>query len=344
MQLKTNNHSKSNFKKWSDFLSDHTENNFFQSPEFYKMCLEVKNFHPKVIQVYDEKDNLLGSLLAIIISESNGIKGFLSSRTVIYGGPLIDEKNDKHSEILDKLLKGLINRVKNKSLFIQFRNFFSQKKHIDTFNRNGFNLQERLNSIVDTSIEKAWKNISESKRRQIKKSLRSGAEIFIPTTIDEIREFYKLLFELYKYKVKKPLPDWTFFKEFFERIHNTEFGKYLLIRFEGRIIGGILSPVTPTKTIYEWYVCGLDKEYKEKGIYPSILATYAAIDYAIKNNISEFDFMGVGKPNKEYGVRDFKMKFGGKTVNFGRFERINNKFLYSVAEFGYNLLSIYKKI
>lgn len=344
MNIKINNTSESNFKKWNDFLSNNPENTFFQSPEFLRMCLKVKNFKPEVIQVYDERDNLLGSLLAIIIRESNGIKGFLSARTVIYGGPLIDRKTDKYAEILDALLRELINRVKNKSLFIQFRNFFSQKDHIDVFNRNGFNLQDRLNSVVNTSIEKVWKNISESKRRQIKKSLRSGAEIFVPTKIDEIREFYKLLFELYKYKVKKPLPNWTFFKQFFEKIHNTEYGVYLLIRFNGKIIGGILGPITPAKTIYEWYVCGLDKEYKAKGVYPSILATYAAIDYAIKNNISEFDFMGVGKPNKEYGVRDFKMKFGGKTVNFGRFERINNKFLYSVAEFGYNLLSIYKKI
>lgn len=308
------------------------------------MCLKVKNFQPEVIQVYDEKDNMLGSLLAIIIRESSGIKGFLSARTVIYGGPLIDRKSDRYAEILDTLLRKLINIVKNRSLFIQFRNFFSQKDHKDVFNRNGFYLQDRLNSIVDTSVEKVWKNISESKRRQIKKSLRSGAEIIIPTKIDEIREFYKLLYDLYKHKVKKPLPDWTFFEQFFEKVHNTKFGKYFLIRFDGKIIGGILSPITPSKTIFEWYVCGLDKEYKAKGVYPSILATYAAIDYAIQKNISEFDFMGVGKPNKDYGVRDFKMKFGGKTVNFGRLERINNKFLYSIAEFGYNLLSIYKKI
>jgi hypothetical protein len=54
--------------------------------------------------------------------------------------------------------------------------------------------------------------------------------------------------------------------------------------------------------------------------------------------------MGVGKPDVAYGVRDFKARFGGKQVNFGRLTRINNKFLYNVAELGYNILVLLRKI
>jgi len=103
-----------------------------------------------------------------------------------------------------------------------------------------------------------------------------------------------------------------------------------------------LSPVLPGKVIYEWYICGLDAEFKN--VYPSILATWAAIDYANKNNIQMFDFMGVGVPGKDYGVREFKSKFGGEMVNFGRFGRVNNKFLYGITEMGFNLLALLKKI
>ncbi len=107
-------------------------------------------------------------------------------------------------------------------------------------------------------------------------------------------------------------------------------------------MGGILSPVTPGKTIYEWYVCGLDQQYKE--VHPSVLATWAALEYAVEHNIPEFDFMGVGIPEREYGVREFKSRFGGEMVNFGRFARINHKYYYAIAETGYNLLSYLKKI
>jgi len=74
------------------------------------------------------------------------------------------------------------------------------------------------------------------------------------------------------------------------------------------------------------------------------MATWAAIDYALKNNIKAFDFMGVGVPDKDYGVRDFKAKFGGEQVNYGRFGRINNKFLYAITEIGFNLLALLRRI
>jgi len=115
-----------------------------------------------------------------------------------------------------------------------------------------------------------------------------------------------------------------------------------LVKYNDKIIGGILSPVTPGKTIYEWYVCGLDHEYKD--LHPSVLATWAAIEYALENNIPQFDFMGLGVPEKPYGVRDFKMRFGGELVNYGRFARINNRMIYFAAETGYNLLALLKKI
>jgi len=54
--------------------------------------------------------------------------------------------------------------------------------------------------------------------------------------------------------------------------------------------------------------------------------------------------MGVGVPGKDYGVREFKSKFGGEMVNFGRFGRVNNKFLYAITEMGFNFLALLKKI
>jgi hypothetical protein len=54
--------------------------------------------------------------------------------------------------------------------------------------------------------------------------------------------------------------------------------------------------------------------------------------------------MGVGRPDVAYGVRDFKARFGGEQLNFGRLTRINNRPLYNIAEFGYNILALLKKI
>jgi serine/alanine adding enzyme len=329
---------------WDEFVASHAEGTIFQSPVMFELFSSTERMEPVLIGVQDEKTGLLyGILLGVVIREMNGLSGYFSSRTVIYGGPLISPKAANQKEIIKLLLSGLINMVKNKSIFIQFRNFYDMAGNDRVFKDNNFYHRDRLNLILDTSnAETVRKNMSPSRLRQIRKGLGLGAQCIEPSNLEQVREFYDILAFLYRYKVKKPLPAWDFFEQFYRKSKEGRLGIIRLVEYEGKIIGGILSPVTPGKTIYEWYVCGLDKQYK--AVHPSVLATWSAIDYAVKNNIPEFDFMGVGIPDREYGVREFKSRFGGRQVNFGRFARINNRIFYSAAEAGYNFLALLKKI
>lgn len=98
-----------------------------------------------------------------------------------------------------------------------------------------------------------------------------------------------------------------------------------------------MCPILFDKAIYEFYICGLDYEFRDQN--PSILATWAAIDYAKENNLKYFDFMGAGSPEEEYGVRDFKSRFGGEEVEHGRFIYILNKSKYKLGKLGLKVLS-----
>ena len=51
-----------------------------------------------------------------------------------------------------------------------------------------------------------------------------------------------------------------------------------------------------------------------------------------------YDFGGAGKPDEEYGVRDFKAKFGGTLVNYGRNKCIHSPLAMKFSEYGYSLL------
>ncbi|MBM3435610.1 MAG: peptidoglycan bridge formation glycyltransferase FemA/FemB family protein [Bacteroidetes bacterium] len=330
------------FKKWNNFVNCHPDGTVFQSAEMYNLFKNTKKFNPVPIALM-ENGNISGLLLGVIIREYSNFIGYFSSRTVVYGGPLIDPQASQTDHILDKLLKELIKKVKGKSVFIQFRNFTDVNDCKAIFLNNGFKYLERLNYLVDTSAEAIVRErISSSKLRQIKKGLHSGAVIAGPENVNEVRDFYEILYYLYKFKVKKPLPEWSFFENFYEQSKDGKLGIIRLVKYNGKVIGGILSPVFNNKSIYEWYVCGLDEEFRN--VYPSVLATWAAIDYALKHNIKTFDFMGVGVPDRDYGVREFKARFGGELVNFGRFGKINNKFVYIITEIGYNILSIFKGI
>lgn len=359
---------------WEAFVASHPEGTVFQSPDMYELFSRTANMKPVAVGVRDKTTgSLAGILLGVVIREMKGPLGYFSSRTVVYGGPLVVTTSQGDRErVVELLLEELIRRVKNRSVFIQFRNFADLKEYREVFFSFGFRHRDRLNLLVDTSgPEIVRKNMSPSRWRQIRKGMgqaaaseardrtafreRSGhhpersegtpgsfAELISPENLGQVREFYDILLDLYRHKVKKPLPGWDFFESFYHLSAEGKLGVIKLVKYRGRIIGGILSPVTPGKTIYEWYVCGLDQQYREA--HPSVLATWAAIDHALQNGIPQFDFMGVGIPEREYGVREFKMRFGGKTVNYGRFARINNKTVYTISEIGFNILTLLKKI
>ena len=87
------------------------------------------------------------------------------------------------------------------------------------------------------------------------------------------------------------------------------------------------------------YACGKDGVYKN--IFPSELATYAGLQYAAMNDMPRFDMMGAGKPDdRGYGVRDFKLKFGGELVELGRYKHICNRLLYGIGMLGVKMLRI----
>ena len=313
--------------KWSEFVYNHPNGNIFQPPDMYEVYQNTKNYEPVFLSVVNNKDEILGTLLAVIQKEYSGVLGKFTARSIIHGGPLI---KDDDPDALDFLLKEYDQIIKKKAIYSQFRNFrdWGDKKEI--FQKHNCEYLKHLNFIVDCrNLDHIKKAVSKSKLRQINKSKKKGAKIIEPLSIEQVSQFYDLLKHLYKEKVKKPLPDWSLFEKFYYR---KDVGRYFFIEYKSKIIGGIMCPIFDKKVIYEWFVCGLDGKYK--GIYPSVLATWAAIDYANLNNIDIFDFMGAGKPDQDYGVRNFKSKFGGQLVNYGRFEKVHKKLLMKIGKLG----------
>lgn len=314
------------------FVFHHPQGNFFQSPKAFQFFQSVDNFEPILLVAFKERE-IVGSLLIVVIREGKGLKGYFSRRGIVWGGPLVQEDNPG---VWMDLLGKLDEIISQKVIYTEFRNFRDQQFRKDLFQDKDYQWTEHLNYIVSIpSLDNARAGLNKSRKRQINKSLKSGAEIFQPENVNQVEAFYQILCHLYREKVRKPLPPFDFFIKFFE---DRSLGTYLFVKYKGRIVGGIMCPVYKD-TVYEWFVCGKDAEIKD--IYSSVLATWAAIEYAANEGLTRFDFMGAGKPDQDYGVREFKSKFGGELVNYGRFVRINQKLHYQVGKLG---LEILKKV
>jgi len=337
--------TKIHHRQWSDFVLNHPHGNFFQSPGVFELFKGTDNYEPLFFVVLDETEKIKGTLLAVIQKESPGIMGYFSSRTIVWGGPLIyPSDEEKEGAVLGMLLDELVRQVGSGTIYIQVRNLFDLSHYRDVFRKKGFTYNKHLNYIVETrNREETEKKISKTKMRQVRKSIKSGVRIIEPGNIEQIETFYNILKSLYTTRVRRPLPHWSFFKTFYELSKSNLSGKYFLVEYRGSIIGGIMCPITTHKTIYEWYVAGLDSEYKHQGIYPSVLASWAPINYALDNGLKYFDFMGAGKPGRDSGVREFKARFGGTLVEYGRLERINNKPLFIIGKLGLKILGALRK-
>ena len=208
---------------------------------------------------------------------------------------------------------------------METRNFHDYSKWKSVFEANGFTYQPHYDIHVHCS---AQHRISERRQRELKRAIKNGATVAEAQSEQEIRDWYQILHRLYREKVRTPL----FSEDFFLQFYRNGVGKYLLVKHEGKVIGGMMCPVLDSRAIYEWYVCGLDEEYKD--LSPSVVATHAAIEYAKKNGLPLFDFMGAGEPEIPYGVRDFKMEFGGELREYGRFLCIRKPLLYWIGKIG----------
>ncbi|MEY2763832.1 MAG: hypothetical protein RLZZ205_256, partial [Bacteroidota bacterium] len=263
----------------------------------------------------------LKAVVVFVIQKESGFKSFLSKRCIIFSGPVFT--NEESLKFLMSSLKQLIGGC----VYCEIRNGYPTERYASSYQSLGWQYIPWFNFIVPTTDgEVMWSRVSESRRRQLKKAEKAGAYVANPKDEKEVKSFYKILSQLYSKKVKKPLPGYDLFRHYFE-LDNRNF---VLVYLKGEVIGGILCPFLESVGIYEFYVAGLDQDFKD--CYPSAMATYGAMEQGNRLGIPMFDFMGGGSPNEGYGVREFKSRFGGNQVEWGRWLLVKNKFLYQLGK------------
>lgn len=310
--------------QWNELVANSTSASFFQTRECFEFYESLSFLKPFVYAVSDD-EKLVGLVCGYVILDGNFIKRFFSRRAIIPGGLLLDEKIS--TEALQLLLKHLIQELSKQSIYIEIRNYTDYSLFRSGFESVGFRYQPHLNfHLVTADVDSALKHLNSTKRRDIKLSRKEGADWFETMNNEDIKAYYKLLSQLYKAKIKTPL----FPLEFFEKLVQLPQGKLFVVKYKENIIGGSVCVLLPNQTVYEWFVCGLDRQIKN--VFPSTVATWAGIEYAASNGFARFDMMGAGKPDAGYGVREFKSKFGGELVEHGRFLFICKPFLYKAGK------------
>ena len=296
-------------------------------------------FRPFVVAVERisglEVRELVGVCVGYVTKEKSAVKQFFTRRAIIIGGPVIaNDATEEEVLLLLEWIKGLEFRGLEAPIYIETRNLNDYSRWKEAFEKAVFDYMPHLNFHVHT--DRPWTEIEEQigkhRRKYIRLSLREGATIETQPEIEQVKAYYALLQNLYRTKVKTPLLPWSFF----ERLYHLDSCQYLLVVYNGQVVGGSVCMVLPGKGVYEWYACGMDGEYKN--LYPSSVTKYAGMRYACEKGCAVFDMMGAGKPDEEYGVRDFKAEFGGEMVEHGRFLLVCKPLLYKFGTWAVSIM------
>lgn len=325
-----------NRQEWSDFVFSHPHGNIFQTPEIFDVYRTSKKHEPIIVCCYNIEDNKLnGLMLSVIQKEHRGWIGKFSSRSIIWGGPLV---KDDSKNILDLILKEYNNIISKKAVYSQFRNLYDTKNLISIFELNKYKFEEHLNILIDLTKtnEQLWKETHSKRRNEIRKANKQNVNVVLINNIDIIEESYNILKEVYNC-AKLPLYDKYFFLKAFNFLNEKQMIKVFGAFYNNKLIGTLWAFIY-NGVIYDWFA-GSFSEYYNKN--PNDIIPWEVFKWGTQNGYKLFDFGGAGKPNIQYGVRDYKLKFGGDLVNFGRFENVHKPFLMIIGIFG---LKLYKKI
>lgn len=318
------------------FSNTHSKSNIFQTPEMYELYRSTKNFEPVFLAAVNDANEVQGTLLAVIQKEHPGILGKFSARSIIWGGPLIKDDNP---DVLYFLLKEYNKKIKGKAIYTQFRNLWGwseQEKRI--FEKHGFRYEAHLDILIDLtkSEDELLLEMHKGRRKNIRRASRLSLQFVEIKNKGEFEKCIELIKNTYK-RVKLPSPDKSFFHEANAQFKKTAGFKKFALKYGDEIISTRFA-LCYSGLVYDWYA-GTNEDHLDK--YPNDYLPWKILEWGVENGYKTFDFGGAGKPGIPYGVRDYKMKFGGDLVEFGRFEKVHNKLLFNIGRIGFIL---YKKI
>ena len=321
-------------KEWRRFVEEHPAGNIFHTPEMFQVFSRAKGHQPTLWAAVDRSNRPLALLLPVQVTLMDGLLRRFTTRAVAYGSVLC-APGSEGKEALAMLLETFKREARATALFTELRNLSNLSDLQPVLNGSGFVYEDHLNYLIDLDRppEAILQSMGKRTRKKIRRALRQGKVV-----IEEVNQregvalCYKLLQKTYT-AVQVPLADRSLFEAAFDVLYPQGMVKFLLARVGDDYAAGSVELICSDR-IYGWYG-STDRAYSD--YIPNELLLWHIFQWGAENGYKVYDFGGAGKPDEEYGVRDFKAKFGGELVCFGRNTCVHAPFLLRLSALGYRV-------
>lgn len=326
---------------WRTFVDSHPQGNIFHTPELFQVFARTQGHRPTLWATTNANGRVLALLLPVQITLKGGPLRRLTTRAVVYGSVLWDP-GPEGQEALALLLYTYTQEVDGAPLFTELRNLSDLKAVQPILQTHGFAYEDHLNYLLNLTLpsETLFRNIGSRTRKHIRRALRQGEVVIEEANKrEQVAICYDLLCRTYR-TARVPLADHSLFEAAFDVLYPKGMVRFTLARVNSTPVATSVE-LLYKDTVYGWYG-GVDRAYSSYR--PNELLMWYILQWSAENNYRVYDFGGAGKPNEKYGVRDFKAKFGGTLVNYGRNTYVHNRHLLHLSTLGYRVYRGLKKL
>jgi hypothetical protein len=317
--------------QWRAFVDQHPKGNIFHTPEMFDVYERAKRHVPELWAAIQDSQ-ILALFIPVRVALGNGPLQRLTSRSVSFGS-ILNAPGEAGRLAVRQLLRAYQESSGRQSLFTELRNIAPLEDSLPVLQELGFAYEEHLNFLIDLDLppERVFRNIGARTRKNIKKGLNKSV-----VKIEEVNdrpgfsECYRLLDMTYRL-AHVPLADDSLFKAAFEILRPRNMARFTLAKVGEKAAAASIE-LLYKDVIFGWYG-GVDRKYRS--CIPNELLMWEILRWGAENGFKKYDFGGAGKPEEKYGVRDFKSKFGGQLVCYGRNVWVPKPMLLSLGKLAY---------
>ncbi len=317
-------------KVWDEFVCNHPRGSILQTPWMMDVYKGTLNYYPSFLAALDTVGDVQALLLAVRVQTLPDPLAGLSSRAMLFAEPLCREDKTGH-RALAQLLAEHDRRMRRESLFSEIRPLHASNGDRECLEQSGYRYEDYLNFLINLERprDEIWRALTNTCRANIRRGQKAGVHIEDETDEHGVDSLYEIVQITYEH-AQVPLADKSLFQQAVRVLQPRGMVKIFIAYLKDEPIGASIVLLYKER-VYEWY-WGVKRV---KSVYPAESVTWHRIEWGNQNGYAVYDFGGAGWPNKPYGVRDFKAKFGGELVCYGRYRKVYSPLKLALAEKGY---------
>ncbi len=322
---------------WREYVENHPHGNIFHTPEMFRVFARAKGYRSDLWAAVDGSGCPLALLLPVQITTIGGPWRRLTTRAIANGSVLCSS-GPEGEQALGALLQTYKREMKNSVILTELRNMADLSHLQPVLQQSGFEYEDHLDYFIDLdrTPEAVFQGIGSRTRKNLRHAMNRGEVVIEEASRPEqVAACYELLRKTYA-TAHVPLADRSLFEALFDELYPHGMVKFMLARIGDVYAAGSVELVYKD-VIYGWYG-GMDRQYSNR--IPNELLLWHLFRWGAENGFKVYDFGGAGRPDEKYGVRDFKSKFGGQLVCFGRNTYVHAPIFMQVVRRAY---SVYRR-